>query len=701
MSEGDAGDSVGASAPAQVGTSTTPAGEGADTPEQVPPDLPRRVLARVVAAIGGAAREGQVRMVDEAARAIDAGEHVMVQAGTGTGKSIGYLVPVLTSCAVAHRRALVTTATLALQRQILVKDAPAVVDAVEAECGVRPEVVLLKGWGNYVCRHRVDGGYPETQTLFDDPTAGMGAGAVPTTARTPERSGSPPPVTDLGAEVLRVREWAGRTQTGDRDDLVPGVSDLAWRQVSVSARECLGRSCPVAEACFARRARALAAEADLVVSNHSMLGIQAMGELDLFPGIDVVVVDEAHELADRVRDQASREISQPLIQRVARSARSHARIDTAALDQAGAALGATISGLEEGLLVERTERLAAAVRSLDAAVRDAATQVEGSSAEQASKLLAQGALDELVGALDAWSRPSEHSITWVSRPRPGSRDTAERLVIAPLDVAGSIGTVALGERPALLTSATLALGGSFTAMARQSGLLASDVPWHGVDVGSPFDAGAQGILYTAAHLPVPGRGGAAAETLEELVALARASGGGVLALFSSWRGAQAGAEALRAGTDLEVLVQGEETTPALVQRFRSSRDSCLVGTMSLWQGVDVVGEACRLVVIDRIPFPRPDDPVARARSLDAERHGLNGFRTVSLAHAALLMAQGAGRLLRSHGDRGMVAVLDPRLVTRGYGRFIRASMPPLWPTTDPALARASLGRLAAALPSSP
>jgi ATP-dependent DNA helicase DinG len=643
------------------------------------------VLARVVAAMGGGEREGQQRMVDEAAAALGSGAHVMVQAGTGTGKSIGYLVPVLTACATQGRRALVTTATLALQRQILVKDAPAVVDAVEAECGVRPEVALLKGWNNYVCLHRVSGGYPETGTLFDAAEAPGGG------------SGAEAPATDLGREVMRVREWAASTDTGDRDDLVPGVSDRAWRQVSVTKRECLGRACPLVDECFAQRARDRASEADLVVSNHSMLGIQSMGALDLFPDIDAVVVDEAHELASRVRDQASCEVSQPLVQRVARTARAHAKVDTAALDTAGAALGAAIAGLDDGLLLDRPHRLGAAMAAVDAAVRDALTQIEGSSADQAPKLLAKGALDELSGAMDAWSRPPEQSITWVSRPAPSARDATERLIIAPLDVAAGIGTVALGARPAVLTSATLALGGSFDALARETGLMVSGVPWHGVDVGSPFDAASQGILYTAAHLPVPGRNGPEPQALQELVALAEASRGGVLALFSSWRGAQAGAEALRGETDLEVLLQGEETTSALVARFRDRRDSCLVGTLSLWQGVDVQGPSCRLVAIDRIPFPRPDDPVAKARAIDAERHGLSGFRAVSLSHAALLMAQGAGRLLRSREDRGMVAVLDPRLVTKGYGSFIRHSMPAMWPTTDPAVARASLERLADAL----
>lgn len=646
-----------------------------DTEEGGPDSsLPERVLARVVTAMGGTTRPGQVRMVDEVTRALTTGEHVMVQAGTGTGKSLGYLVPVLCDCATQGHRALVSTATLALQRQVIVKDAPAVVDAVEAETGVRPEVALLKGWSNYVCLHRVGGGHP-VSGLFDTAEAG--------------------PVTDLGQEVLRVREWAGTTDTGDRDDLVPGVSDRAWRQVSVSKRECLGRACPMIEECFAQAARERATHADLVVSNHSLLGIHAMGAPDLFPDVDAVVVDEAHELPERVRDQASHELSQAQVARVARAVRTHARVDTAALDQSGAGLGSALAALEDGLLLTRPEPLVAAVTTLDAAVRDALTQVQGSQVDQASKLLAKGALDELGEALEDWARPGTASITWVTRPE---EEQGERLVVAPLDVAPAIGTVGLGERPAVLTSATLALGGSFDSLARASGLMVSDVPWHGLDVGTPFDTRSQGILYVARDLPDPGREGPTPEALAELVDLANASRGGVLALFSSWRGARAGVEALREGTDLRVLAQGEETVSALVDRFRTDRDSCLVGTMSLWQGVDVVGDACRLVVIDRIPFPHPSDPVAKARAIDAERHGFNGFRTVSLAHAALLMAQGAGRLLRTREDRGVVAVLDRRLLTKSYGSFILKSLPQMWPTTDGSVVRASLANLATALP---
>lgn len=631
------------------------------------------VLDDVVAAMGGTPREGQASMAAEAAMAIEERRHLMVQAGTGTGKSIGYLTPLLTHCALNGVRGLVSTATLALQRQILVKDAPAVVDAVAARTGVRLDVRVLKGWSNYVCLHRLQGGHPAEGTLFEDRDPGAGT----------------EPTGELGRQIVRLREWARASDTGDRDDLEPGVPDRVWHYASVAKPECLGRHCPLVDDCFAQRARDAAAEADVVITNHSLFGINATEGSSLFGEIDAVVVDEAHELADRVRSQAARDITPARVARAARSLRSALSLDVSDLEEAGNGLGAALAPLPDGLLEKRPAALVDAMAVLDDAVRRAQQEVGEAEADQAAKLLARGAVEELAGALDEWGRDPDRSIAYVSRTEPG----AERLTVGPLDVAGPLGAVGFGERPAILTSATLALGGSFDFMAAECGLALSPVPWHGIDVGSPFDPAAQAIRYVARRLPVPGRDGPPPAVLDELVELAQASGGGVLALFASRRGAQAGAEALRGRTDFEVLVQGEGTLSALIDRFRDERDSCLVGTLSLWQGVDVVGPSCRLVVIDKIPFPRPDDPVTKARCMDVERRGGSGFRAVSLTHAALLMAQGAGRLLRSDTDRGVVAVLDPRLGTKPYGRFVLASMPPMWPTEDPQVVRGALRRL--------
>ncbi|WP_051259419.1 ATP-dependent DNA helicase [Schaalia suimastitidis] len=641
--------------------------------------LSSRVLTDVLSAMGGGHRAGQVTMVEEICRAITSNERLLVQAGTGTGKSIGYLVPTMTYCASAQARAVISTATLALQRQILVKDAPVVADTVATHTGVQPTVALLKGWNNYLCPYRLAGGYPDEGTLFDvehSPVFARATGG---------------PSSQLAAEIMELRQWAKETDTGDRDDLVPGPSERAWRHVSVSKRECLGRACPMVEECFAQRARDRAAEADVIVTNHTLLGIHATGEADLFTDIDMVIVDEAHELAERVRAQASASFSAGQLARVARAARTHAAVDTQDFETAATALVDAINELPAGLLAERDQVLSDAVRGLDNAAREALTQVQASSSDAAAKALARAALDEVMGTCGAWNRVADESITWIQRPDDGGQ---AELVIAPLHVASAIGTAALGDAAAVLTSATLRLGGTFDAIAYDCGLNLAEQPWRAIDVGTPFDEAKQGIIYVAEHLPMPGQAGVSDEALAELVELVQASGGGALALFSSWKGAQAGAAALREKTDFTVYLQGEESASSLITQFRHDVDSCLVGTLGLWQGVDVPGASCRLVIIDRIPFPHPDDPVSKALTKDAQRRRLNGFWTVSLPKATLLMAQGAGRLLRTVNDRGVVAVLDCRLVTKGYGAVIRSSMPAMWPTTNGTLVRQALRRLA-------
>jgi ATP-dependent DNA helicase DinG len=223
-----------------------------------------------------------------------------------------------------------------------------------------------------------------------------------------------------------------------------------------------------------------------------------------------------------------------------------------------------------------------------------------------------------------------------------------------------------------------------------------DEVWQGLDVGSPFDYRRQGILYVARHLPRPGRDGLSSSTVDEIVSLVQAAGGRTLGLFSSRRAAQTAAEAVRERLpDMEVLCQGDDLVPTLVQQFRDSPSASLFGTLSLWQGVDVPGGTCVLVLMDRIPFPRPDDPLMSARQQAVDAAGGNGFMTVAATHAALLMAQGAGRLIRTASDRGVLAVLDSRLATAGYAPFLRASLPPMWSTTDGDVVRAALRRLAA------
>nr|WP_253834069.1 ATP-dependent DNA helicase [Promicromonospora thailandica] len=665
------------------------------------------LLDLAVGELGGGRRDGQHRMAVAVGEAIDKGEHLLVQAGTGTGKSLGYLVPAVRHAVAAQSRVIVSTATLALQRQVITRDLPLVAKAVAPLLPREPRIALLKGWHNYLCVHKVGGGYPADEpTLFDLP----GGEDHPRTeeAGGAGRSRRRDDGATLADHVRRLHEWAGETDSGDRDDLVPGVPDRAWRQVSVTALECLGGRCPMLAECFPDKARTAAREADVVVTNHAMLGIAATGSPGVLPEHDVVVVDEAHELTDRVTSSATVDLSMASVEHAARLARRNAGTRTDALDKAAQDLGTLLvtapaerfpSGLPDDL------------RTAVAAVRDAAREVlsdlkpdaggaKGKDAGQPDPGLkmAQGAMLQLFETAERMAAQDTTSdVLWCSRPDNGwggFGDTVTRLHAAPLHVAGLIKTHLLGEATGVFTSATLALGGTFDAVAGTLGLTGEDAPpWHGLDAGSPFDYPRQGILYVARHLPAPGREPTTEAQLDEISELITAAGGRTLGLFSSRRAANAAAEAMRERLDVPILAQGDDQLPTLVREFAADPATCLFGTLSLWQGVDVPGPSCQLVLIDRIPFPRPDDPVKAARARAVEQAGGNGFMAVSAQHAALLLAQGAGRLVRSTEDRGVVAVLDPRLATARYASFLTRSMPGFWPTTDPALVRAALARL--------
>ncbi|HKS98067.1 MAG TPA: ATP-dependent DNA helicase, partial [Rugosimonospora sp.] len=362
---------------------------------------------------------------------------------------------------------------------------------------------------------------------------------------------------------------------------------------------------------------------------------------------------------------------------------------------AGAPPGRITSGLPAAL--------AEALGMLDAACRRAATEigdVKSEDPDPVRKQQARAMLGEISETAQRLVAASTHDVAWIEKD-----DRRHAVVVAPLSVAATLASHLYEERTVVATSATLALGGRFDTIARALGLAekpSTEDPtvapsWRSLDVGSPFDYPKQGILYVAAHLPRPSQSGLSEPAAEELVALVQASEGGTLGLFSSRRAAERAAEVLRAKTDLTVLLQGEEPLPLLVRRFRADRATCLMGVMSLWQGVDVPGDACQLVVIDRLPFPRPDEPLAAARSDAVDAAGGSGFAAVSVPIAAIRLAQGVGRLIRSGQDRGVVAVLDSRLETaRGYGGYLRRSLPPFWYTTRPEVVHAALRRLARA-----
>lgn len=640
---------------------------------------PLGVLGRSVTAIQGTSRPGQDAMCTQVASTLTEGGIHMAQAGTGTGKSLAYLSAALTAAVETGERAIISTATLALQRQIIGSDAPLVGRAVAQEVGREPTIALLKGWHNYVCVHKIAGGYPVDE-------------AMPLPLEGSSVAGSR---TALGEQIQRLRTWAAETTTGDRDDLVPGVGDRAWRQVSVTKLACLGAKCPVRDDCFAEHARREAHAADVVVTNHAMLGVAATGSPGVLPAHSILVVDEAHDLAARVTQAASVELSVASVERIRGLAR-HAPAVVEKLAVAVAGLRAALEELLPGRLPEIPPALADAALLLGAAAREGVTLLGGEAADEAGARAVAKAelvvLGEICDRVTSGTVGARKDVAWVDRGRDGS--DPPRLNIAPLEVGGLIREHLIADRAVVATSATLQLGGSFEGIARTFGLGEEDREWTGSDYGSPFDYPNQGILYVAAHVPRPGRDGVAEEALAELVELVAAAGGGTLGLFSSLRGAQRAADYVRERVATPVLCQGEEQLPQLVQEFAADREASLFGTLSLWQGVDVPGDTCRLVVIDRIPFPRPDDPIMSARTEVAERAGRSGFLEVSVSHAALLLAQGAGRLIRNANDRGVVALLDPRIVTASYGRFLVKSLPGLWPTRDPELVRASLRALA-------
>ncbi|MGN6250986.1 MAG: ATP-dependent DNA helicase [Marmoricola sp.] len=643
----------------------------------MPEDRPtvRAVLAAAVEALGGQERAGQVQMAEAVAEAMESGRHLLVQAGTGTGKSLGYLVPAL-----LHRdRVVVATATLALQHQLVERDLPALAEAVEQTLPASASYAVLKGRSNYACLHRVREGVPDDQGALVELPSGS-----------------------LGAEVLELREWveeqAAEGGPGEKDH-APRHTDRAWRQISVSARECLGAArCAFGTECFAERAKERAARSHVVVTNHSLLAIDAIEGIPMIPDYDVVVIDEAHELVARVTQASTDELSPAEVDRAARRAGRHADPEEAADDlaDAGEALRDALAATPEGRLDTLPPQLAdalALVRDAARALVSALPRSSGDDAADPAATQARAWTQEIHQTAERMAAGSDHDVLWLAAR--DERRGGNHLCVAPLDVAGPMRDKLLAEKTAIFTSATLEIGGGFEPVAGSFGLGRTDGTWQGLDVGSPFDYAKQGILYVAKHLPAPTRDGMAPATLDEIVELVDAAQGRTLGLFSSRRAAEQAGEEVRARLGhLTTLVQGDAQLPELARQFVSDPYTCLFGTLSLWQGLDVPGETCQLVIIDRIPFPRPDDPLLSARQRAVERAGGNGFMAVAATHAALLLAQGAGRLIRTSEDRGVVAVLDSRLATARYAGFLRASLPPMWPTSDGQLVRRALSRLA-------
>jgi ATP-dependent DNA helicase DinG len=661
----------------------------------------RSALDAAVDAIGGSPRDGQIEMAEAVANALSDRHHLLVQAGTGTGKSLAYLVPAL----VHGKKVLVATATLALQRQLVERDLPKIKAALDRQLKRDISFAIYKGVGNYICLQKMNNAPndPEAQAVLE--------------------------VSSLEADAKRLRAWAqSANATGDRDD-APDVDRRVWSANSVSGRECMGADeCPSGSKCFAALAKAKAQTADIVVTNHTLLAIEIVDSHPILPERDAIVLDEAHEFSDRTTQAVTEEITAARVSRAANMARKHVPGKASdalfkASEKFAKALGEYADDLKAdptraGRLDKLPTQLEAPLRAVKEAVAAVTALISADSQiidpnSMAERARVKGALNEITQTATKLLKPGHTHVLWFE-------PTFSTLYLAPLAVSDVLRGNLLTQTPVIATSATLTVGKSFDAIAKNIGFVIGgkneaeddakedeeNLKKNGsmdpanlqiLDVGSPFDFANQGLLYLPKDLPEPGRDGPSKEALTELGELIQAAGGRTLALFSSWRGVEAADEHLRAvlaELRLPIITQrrGDSVGP-LVDKFAKDEKSILLGTISLWQGIDVPGPACTLVAIDRIPFPRPDEPVLSARAAEADAAGGSGFMQISLPRAALLLAQGTGRLIRSVDDRGVVAILDSRIVNKRYGSILLNSMPPFWRTSDGAVIKEALRRL--------
>jgi ATP-dependent DNA helicase DinG len=585
-------------------------------------------------------RPEQLALTEAVERALESGEHLLAEAGTGTGKSLAYLIPALES----GQRVVVATATKALQEQLLTKDVP----IAAAALGRKVDVAVLKGRQNYLCRKSV-------QSL-----ALLGGALMKTS--------------EDAAAYDRLLPWIESTESGDRAELDEEPSHTLWGELAVGADRCAGKRCPFLSSCFAEAARERAGEAELVIANHALyfadVALRGGGDDGprVLPAHDAVVFDEAHRLEESAATWLGGRVSAPGIRRfvgdVDRACReADVPVPAAAIDRVERAAERLLravappSGrkrlrvppLESGLvLVDALASLGEALKGQKDELDDLAKRSLRFAVEVESCLDPDGS--EVV----VWAEPD--AVAW-----------------APVDVSGELRRLLWNDGPtAILVSATLQTSGGFQFPRRRLGL---DEPRE-LAVGSPYDYGGQTLLYIPRSMPDPRAPDALERIAEEVVALCSLSRGRALVLTSSYRALDAIAERVRGQIPYEVLVQGEAPRERLAERFRDETDSVLIATSTFWQGIDVPGEALSLLVIDKLPFGAPGDPLVEARCERIERDGGDWFREYSLPTAVLQLRQGFGRLIRGHGDRGVVAILDPRLRTRGYGRAFLQALPP-------------------------
>ncbi len=638
---------------------------------------------------GGEHRPEQQEMCRAVAEAVATRTHLVVQAGTGTGKSLAYLVP----AALSGKKVVVATATKALQDQLAEKDLP----LVDAGLGLPAplDFAVLKGRSNYVCRQRVaEVGSGGIQAELGDQGLGR-ADEVEQREETekPAPGGTPPE--GMVDEVRQLVAWSQTSQSGDRADLPFEPSDRAWNMVSVGPRECPGmHNCPSGGRCFAEAARERASVADIVVVNTHLYGAHLASGGVVLPEHDVVVFDEAHELEEVMTSILGVEVTPGRFRSLVTAARSLVEQRDADLleslasvgEQLGALLGDRVGTrvlhddarppVDDRELAELLARAAELSRRVTDALRrggaqrsflaeDGGSEPDPDRASRKTRTL-QAAV-HLAEDLHRFETRGDGEIAWVD----GTRRNV-RLRLSPIDVGPVLSTMLWGEVTSVLTSATIP-----PRIVERVGL--EDFPTEELNVGSPFDYRSHALLYVARHLPDRRAAGAEEALHEELAQLLEAAGGRTLALFTSKRATEAAAAALAPELPYTLLLQGDLPKNRLLEEFASDETSCLFATMGFWQGVDIPGRALSLVTIDKLPFPRPDDPLLQARR---DRAGGRAFSLVDLPRAATLLAQGSGRLIRNADDRGVVAVLDPRLATASYRGVLLATLPPMRRSVD-------------------
>jgi ATP-dependent DNA helicase DinG len=642
---------------------------------------------------GGEHRPEQQEMCRAVAEAMATGTHLVVQAGTGTGKSLAYLVP----AALSGKKVVVATATKALQDQLAEKDLP----LVDAGLGLPGplDFAVLKGRSNYVCRQRVaEVGSGGIQAELGDQGLGRADEPEPESVEESERravGGGGAPPEGIVEEVRQLVAWSQTSQTGDRADLSFEPSDRAWNMVSVGPRECPGAyNCPSGGRCFAEAARERASVADIVVVNTHLYGAHLASGGVVLPEHDVVIFDEAHELEEVMTSSLGVEVTPGRFRSLVASARSLVEPRDVDLldslgsvgDQLGALLGDRVGTrvlhdearppVDDRELAELLARAAEISRRVSDALRrggaqrsflaeDAGSSPDPDRASRKTRTLQAAA--HMAEDLHRFESRRDGEVAWVD----GTRRNV-RLRLSPIDVGPVLAAMLWGEVTSVLTSATIP-----PQIVERVGLEA--FPSEELNVGSPFDYRSHALLYVARHLPDRRAAGAEEALHEELSQLLEAAGGRTLALFTSKRATEAAAAALAPELGYTLLLQGDLPKSRLLEEFASDETSCLFATMGFWQGVDIPGRALSLVTIDKLPFPRPDDPLLQARR---DRAGGRAFSLVDLPRAATLLAQGSGRLIRNADDRGVVAVLDPRLATASYRGVLLATLPPMRRSVD-------------------